>query len=135
MRSPFRYFNSLRPVNLTKPWLAVSMKHLLAALFVILLATPATAQDIDKGRAAYDRGDYAAALREWRPLAEQENANAQFLLGSMYDRGQGVPQDFAAAVKWYRLAAEQGIAAAQYTLGLKYNIGFGVLQDDTEAAK
>ncbi len=27
------------------------------------------------------------ALREWRPLAEQGNANAQFFLGVMYDKG------------------------------------------------
>ncbi len=28
-----------------------------------------------------------SALREWRPLAEQGNANAQFFLGVMYDKG------------------------------------------------
>lgn len=34
----------------------------------IVIATPVTAQDIDVGKEAYDKGDYAAALREWRPL-------------------------------------------------------------------
>ncbi len=55
--------------------------------------------------AAYQRGDYATALREWHPLAEQGGANAQLLLGSMYDNGLGVPQDYAEAVKWYSKAA------------------------------
>ncbi len=66
------------------------------------------------------------ALREWRPLAEQGNANAQFFLGVMYDKGRGVPQDDAEAVKWYRKAAEQGVAEAQYNLGLMYDDGQGV---------
>ena len=63
-------------------------------------------------------GDYATALQEWRPLAEQGNADAQYNLGVMYDNGQGVPQDYAEAVKWYRLAAEQGYATHNTILGL-----------------
>ena len=57
---------------------------------------------------AYRRGDYATALRFWQPLAEQGNAEAQFNLGNMYKRGDGVPQEFAEATRLYRLAAEQG---------------------------
>jgi len=37
--------------------------------------------DFQKGLTAYDRGDYATALREWRPLAEHGNAAAQYFLG------------------------------------------------------
>jgi TPR repeat protein len=47
-------------------------------------------------------------LREWQPLADQGDADAQFNLGVMYDRGDGIPQDYAEAAKWHRLAAEQG---------------------------
>ena len=86
------------------------------------------------GGAAYDRGDYATALKEFRPLAEQGNADAQFNLGFMYENGLGVPQDYAEAVKWYRNAAE-GQASAQYNLGNMYREGRGVPQDDAEAAK
>ena len=91
------------------------------------------AQDFQKGVAAYHSGDYATALREWRPLAEQGDASAQTNLGLMYDRGLGVPQDYAEAMKWYRLAAEQGDASAQTNLGLMYDIGLGVLQDNVMA--
>ena len=66
--------------------------------------------------AAYRRGDYAAALREWRPLAEQGHAEAQFRLGFLYVRGLDVPQDDTLAAKWYRKAAEQGQVQAQLAL-------------------
>ena len=71
--------------------------------------------DLQKGLGldAYERGDYATALREWQPLAEQGYADPQYNLGWMYDNGQGVPQNDKTAVKWYTLAAEQGDAYAQ----------------------
>ncbi len=80
--------------------------------------------------AAYQRGDYATAIRELRLLCEQGNADAQFSLGAMYRNGLGVPQDYAEAVKWYRKAAEQGHAEAQSNLGVMYYEGRGVPQDD-----
>ncbi len=89
-----------------------------AVISVVMLATSAFAQDLNKGWDAYEAGDYATALQEFRPLAEQGNAYAQYNLGIMYEIGQGVPQDYAEAVKWYRLAAEQGDAYAQTILGL-----------------
>ena len=85
--------------------------------------------DFQKGLAAHQSGDFATALREWTPLAEQGNALAQYSLGLMYDNGWGVPQDDKTAVKWYRLAAEQGIARAQSNLGLMYMQGKGVSKD------
>ncbi len=50
------------------------------AVLLVVLAAPAWA-GWDEGVAAYERGDYATALREWRPFAEQGNASAQFNLG------------------------------------------------------
>jgi uncharacterized protein len=95
----------------------------------LLLAVPAAGQDMKKGVEAAKRGDYATALREWRPLAEAGDAFAQTFLGAMYLNGEGVPQDYAAALKWYRLAAEQGLAIAQDHLGAIYYKGLGVPQD------
>jgi TPR repeat protein len=82
------------------------MKRIITALILLTLATPAWG-GYDEGLAAAKRGDYATALREWRPLAEQGRAVAQHNLGFMYANGQGVPQDYAAAVKWWRKAAAQ----------------------------
>ncbi len=111
------------------------MKLLAFALLVLLLAMPAHGQDYDAGLAAYERGDYAAALKEWKPLAEQGGAAAQYDLGLMYANGQGVPRDYVQAVKWYRRAAEHGHAAAQNNLGFMYDKGWGVPRDYVQAHK
>ena len=46
--------------------------------------------DLQKGLDAAQKGDFATALKEWKPLAEQGNARAQNNLGLMYVKGQGV---------------------------------------------
>ncbi len=84
---------------------------------------------------AYDAGRYADAVAMWRPCAEQGNADAQYILGVMYERGDGVPRDYVEAVRLYRLAAEQGHANAQTALGTMYFTGDGVPQDDVEAVR
>jgi uncharacterized protein len=68
-------------------------------LSIFCLSTPAQA-DFQEGMNAYKRDDYATALREWRPLAEQGDADAQFALGQLYANGQGVPQDYVQARQW-----------------------------------
>ena len=70
-----------------------------------------------------------------RKGAECEDAQAQFALGLMYYKGEGVPQDYAAAAKWFRRAAEQGDAVAQNNLGVMYHEGKGVARDDAAAVK
>jgi len=92
---------------------------LICLIFTLFLfsATSVWSADLSKGKDAYDKGDYATALREWRPLAEQGDARVQTLLGGMYHSGEGVPQDYKTAHKWFSLAAEQGIAYAQAALG------------------
>ena len=89
--------------------------------------------DYQKGLAAYKSGDFATTLREWTPLAEQGDADAQSNLGVMYKKGQGVLQNYKTAVKWYRLAAEQGYADTQSNLGAMYANGNGQLQDNVYA--
>jgi TPR repeat protein len=108
---------------------AMFRRLVLGLALAFLVALPTTAQDFQKGWAAYKRGDYAAALKEWRPLAENGDASAQINLGVIYGTGYGVPQNNGEAVKWYRKAAEQGNANAQYSLGLMHFRGNGVPQD------
>ena len=91
--------------------------------------------DFQKGADAYEKGDYATAFREWKPLADQGDASAQHNLGVMYDEGYGVLQDHKAAVKWYTLAAEKGLDYAQFNLGFMYRNGVGILQDFKTALK
>ena len=96
-------------------------------LMIVALAVPAWAEN-SPGVAAYDRGDYATALRSWRPLAEQGKAAGQFNLGLLYAYGQGVPQDYVQARQWWEKAGAQGHVKAQYNLGVLYNDGQGVPQ-------
>ena len=91
--------------------------------------------DFQKGFDAYEKGDYATALKEWRPLAEQEDAVAQYSLGTMYELGKGVLKDYKTAVKWFTLSAEQGYANAQFNLALIYDKGEGIPQDYKRAIK
>lgn len=85
--------------------------------------------DFQTGLAAYKRFDYATALREWTPLADQGHAGAQRSLGEMYRQGNGVRQDDRTAVWLFRLAAEQGDVIAQIKLGEMYADGNGVTRD------
>ena len=89
--------------------------------------------DFQKGLTADQSGDFETALREWKPLAEQGNADAQFNLGVMYDNGTGVLQNYKTAAKWYELSAKQGDISAQSNLGVMYEKGQGVLQDYVRA--
>ncbi|HWT96193.1 MAG TPA: tetratricopeptide repeat protein [Terriglobales bacterium] len=66
---------------------------------------------------AFDIGDYKTALQIWEPLAQQGDANLQVLVGSLYDYGQGVPQDKKQALQWYVMAAEKGLGRAQLAAG------------------
>ena len=110
------------------------MKKLTIALLLFTLsAFTSWAGDFQKGVNAYESGDYTTALKEFAALAEQGDADAQFNLALMYEKGKGVPQDYKQAVKWYTKAAEQGDAEAQYNLGTMYAIGQGVPQDNVYA--
>jgi hypothetical protein len=101
---------------------------------VLLLALePAYGQDFQKGLDAYNNGDYATALREWRPLAEQGDTKGRNSIGWLYFNGEGVAQDYAKAKLWFRLAAEQGDTRAQSNLGYMYGTGQGVPIDQVLA--
>ena len=70
---------------------------------------------------------------EYHLAAARGDARAQYNLGYMYSKGEGVPRDYKEAVKWYRLAAAQGDARAQYNLGHMYSKGEGVPVDKVYA--
>ena len=92
----------------------------------LVVAGPVVAGPFEDGLAAYQRDDRETALREWRPLAEQGDAVAQYYLGLMHDTGEA----FHVTMKWYRKAAEQGVPRAQYNLGIMYSFGLGVASHD-----
>lgn len=80
------------------------------------------------------RGDYLAAFKLLKPLAQQGNAVAQNNIAVLYQDGLGVKKNEGEALKWYRKAAEQGLAEAQFDTGLMYARGLGTKQDFAQAA-
>ena len=70
-------------------------------------------------------------VQDIRSSAEQGDVTAQYNLGLMYYRGEGVLKNFQKAIYWFTKAAEQGSWHAQHGLGIVYSEGKGkrVLQD------
>lgn len=68
--------------------------------------------DLEAGLEAHRQNDYETALRNFAPLAEQGDAQAQLAIGYMFMRGQGLPKDIAQAISWLRRSAAQGNKAA-----------------------
>lgn len=95
------------------------MKHLWMGLAAggLAMAAPSMA-DVKAGVDAWQQGDYERAVREWRPLADAGDPDAQFNMGQAYKLGRGVTADLAAATEWYRRAAVQGHERAQDSYGL-----------------
>ncbi len=113
-----------------RTWLGLSV----VVGLVFMLASPVLA-DFQAGLDAYERGDYHTAMKEWRPLANQGDASAQYHLGVLYERAQGIPRDYQEALRLHRLAAEQGHAQAQFDLGRMYADSPGVSRDGQEALR
>lgn len=88
-----------------------------------LVAFNAAAHDFRAGLTAYERGNYAAALREFRPLADKGSPLAQYQMGLMYENGWGVERDYAQAANWYQKAANRGHARAKLNLDFIYLMG------------
>lgn len=83
---------------------------------------------------AFDRADYATALKTLLPKAQAGDPIAQNYVGEIYEKGLGLPQpDYTQAAQWYRKAAEQGHATAQTNLGFLYERGLGVSKDSVTA--
>ena len=80
----------------------------IALIFAFLVSATPVWADFQAGEDAYNRGDYDTALREWLPLAEQGDADAQFNLAALYMKGQGVPQDVSKSFELITKAAWQG---------------------------
>jgi cell division septation protein DedD len=96
------------------------VRHILVASAAasLFLGAAGASADVKKGVDAWQAGNFAAAVAEWRPLADQGDADAQFNLGQAYKLGRGVPMDLRIAQGWYEKAARQGHGQAQAILGL-----------------
>jgi len=88
-----------------------------AGLLGAAASAPALA-DVKAGADAWGRGDFPAAEREWQPLADKGDPDAQFNMAQAYKLGRGVPQDLTRAEMLYAKAAAQGHLQAGDNYGL-----------------
>jgi TPR repeat protein len=75
------------------------------------------AAPIEFARDAFKGRDYRKAFELSLPLAEKGNAEAQFMVGNIYNGNQAGNLDWTKAAEWYRKSAEQGYAPAEFYLG------------------
>jgi len=93
------------------------------------------AEIYQEGVTAYEKGDFSAALEKFKPVAEHGHVQAEYYVGIMYLKGQGITKNEKDAGIWLGKAAERGHADAQENLGLIYAKGLGVERDWVQAAK
>ena len=104
-------------------------------LITAIASFPANAGDLEDAEKAYARKDFTQALTLLRKAAARGDAAAQFNLGTMFAKGNGVPQNYQEAATLFLQSATQGYALAQNSLGVRYEKGQGVPQNLPRAAQ
>jgi TPR repeat protein len=106
---------------------------ILSLLFISSSLTHAS--ELEEGFQAFAAGNYEQAFRFWLPLAEKDNADAQYNLGILYQKGLGVEKNIKAAFIWYKRASANGHTDAMYNLGLMYDKGKVIYRSTKDADK
>ena len=111
--------------------------HLTSASLALLaafsfLSSPVRA-GLNEGVAAYQAGNVPLAYKEFLACAQKGDADCQFNVALMYEKGLGVTKDEKEAVVWYRKSANQGSSNAQFNLGVLYENGRGSAVDFAQA--
>ena len=112
--------------------IAKTKKQVIAACIVAFCATLVWAS-VDKGTLSAETEVVTTGVRDWRALAEQGDAEAQYVLAFIFAKGRGVKQNFSESARWLEKAADQGHPSAQHYLGLLYVAGKGVPKDRVQA--
>jgi TPR repeat protein len=107
------------------------MKKIYVVCLLMLMAAGTARADFNDGVVAYIGGDYETAYNTMISISktDEKNALAQYYLGMMYFKGQGVEKNYEEAGKWFRKAAENRLPQAQYKLAELYTDGEGVPRD------
>lgn len=108
------------------------------AVLCLFFARTAIADEISEavvedGIAYYDSGDLDTATKIFWRLASQNDARAQYYVGTMLDMGQGMGKDVYNAANWFRKSALAGYVPAMVSMGYAYSTGYGVTKNDKEA--
>ena len=74
-------------------------------------------------------------FKQQLPKAEAGDLDAQYDIGTMYEKGNGVAKDVEKAFEWYTKSAKQGNDKAAFKVGYAFLRGDGAAQDDAKALK
>ena len=110
--------------NRPAAWIAALLFSLFSAL---------SEADVESGVAAYQRGDFAAALKEFQQAAKHDDVRALNYLGIMYAEGLGTLRDDKRAADMFYIAEILGYPEAMANLARMYAEGRGVRQDNQAA--
>src|SRR5436309_9079736 len=113
--------------------MVLALRAILTCLALFAAWLPAAQASYESGLQAFERGDYAQALKDWLAEAEKGDARAQHNVGVIYDSGRGVTADPVEARRWYERAAAQGLPEAQNNLGMLYAKGRGIEMSQARA--
>ncbi|MEM7071452.1 MAG: tetratricopeptide repeat protein, partial [Pseudomonadota bacterium] len=106
-------------------------------LYVFLYPVGVDAQPLrfEDGIIASERGDFKTAFDIWSALGEKGDVRAQYNLGVMYSKGEGVERDDLKSYDWHLRAARKNFALSQYVLAIIYQQGLGVKADIQKSVK
>ena len=110
-------------------------RFILVIVQLSILTFSVQAGELEDGFIAFKAGSYEKALRLWLPMAEKDNADAQYNIGILYMKGLGVEKNEKTAFIWYKRSAANGNTDAMYNLGTMYNQGRVVVRSTKDAVK
>jgi hypothetical protein len=115
--------------------MATWLRRICAAFLLVCIQWGGATADTAAGVAAYDKGDYATALKLLKPEADKGDAEAEVKYGLMFAKGRGVAHDGAEAFKWFQKSSAQGNVEAMYCMGVAYDVGDAGAKDLAKAAE
>ena len=101
--------------------------------FITLAPYNAVAGPYEDAQAASRAKEYSKAIALFRPLAEADNDDAQWYMGTFYRKGQGVEKSYEKALYWYDRSARNGDIDSQYELAKLYYFGDGAAKNHKTA--
>jgi len=118
------------PKAMTKIKKHITTKVMLPiAISLVSFTTLSQGNDLQQGIYELNRGEFKAAIIQFRPLVAEGYAPAQYQMALVYQHGYSVPKDGMKALKLFQLSAAQNYPDAQFELALLYTEGKLVKKD------
>ena len=89
--------------------------------------------NLELGLGKFHDKEYDKAFTYFQEAVKQGNAEAEYMIATMYDKGYGVERNFKKSFQFYKSSGEKGFAESQYNTGVAYEFGEGVKRDHKNA--